>query len=346
MKYIKVASILPNNNTAERIQELLRFDAAAHDMEFIYDDENPDYVLVTNLVYDRKDLFNKLKYYLKKDCILIYFSGECATPDLNVYDYAIAFDRYLQNGDRIARLSTCRFYSVSLFPEYMEMEINRQMLSQKMKFCNFMYSHAYSTRDELFYKICEYKKVDSTGKHLNNTGAKDTRYNADWRRLSIEDRMPYKFSIAAENASFPGYVSEKLLSCLEAHTVPIYWGDPTIGEELNTKAFINCHEYNSFDEVLERVKEIDSNDELFMSILKEPWQTEEQKKNSEELNRKYDEWILKIFTQSKEEAKRRPIGTYPEMYRRWYTQRYKRTIKEYIRQLGVRVLYLLNIRKV
>lgn len=346
MRRIKIASVLPNENNVERIQGVLKFDASLYDIELVYDEENPDYVLTTNHIYTDKRLFNKLKKYLLKDCILIYFTYECATPDMNMFDYAIAFDRHLQYDDRIARLSTCRFYSVSLFPEYMDMKITPELLSKKTEFCNFMYSHAYSTRDELFHKICEYKKVDSIGKHLNNTGAKNTRYVADWRKLSIEDRIPYKFSIAAENASHHGYVSEKILSCLEAHTIPIYWGDPTIGEEFNTKAFINCHEYNSFDEVLERVKEIDNNDDLFASILKEPWQTEEQKKATRELDEKYDKWILNIFSQSKEEARRRPIGTYPDMYRRWFIKRYKRTLKQHIKELGLKIIYLLKIRKV
>ena len=61
MKQIRIASILPNNNTVERIQELLRFDASKHNMQFVYDEENPDYLLVTNLIYDRKNLFNKFK---------------------------------------------------------------------------------------------------------------------------------------------------------------------------------------------------------------------------------------------------------------------------------------------
>ena len=345
MKEIRIASILPINNTVERIEELLRFDAKAHNMKFVYDEINPDYVFVTNLVYDRKELFKRLKKYMKQDCILIYFSGECATPDMNIFDYAIAFDRHLQYGDRIARMSTCRFYAVSIFPEYVNMEITSEFVSTKTKFCQFMYSHSYSTRDQLFKAICNYKKVDSTGRHLNNTGTKNTRYDIDWRRLSIEDRLPYKFTIAAENACFPGYVSEKLLSCLEAHTVPIYWGDPTIKEEFNTKAFIDCSEYESFEQVLEKVKEIDNDDELFTSILKQPWQTEEQKKRSEELDRSYDKWVHNIFAQSKENARRRPYGTYPDIYRLWFSQRYKRTLKGYIKQIAIRILYGLKIRK-
>ena len=344
MKILRIASVIPGINTVKDIQRILRFQEEVHNMRFVYDEVNPDYVLVSNHIYVKQGLFRKLRHYMSKRCILLYFSGECATPDLNMFDYAIAFDRNLQCGDRIARLSTIRFYSISLFPEYINMKVDKSILDNKTKFCNFMYSHTYKTRDELFFALNKYKKVESIGKHLNNTGAKNTRHNVDWRRLSIEDRFPYKFSIAAENASFPGYVSEKLLSCLEAHTIPIYWGDPSVGDEFNTKAFINCHDYNSFEEVVERVKEIDNDDVLFESILKEPWQTDEQKKRTEELDRQYDEWILHIFSQPKESAFRRPVGTHVDLYHRWFFKRFKRTIIQYIKDIGIKILYAMKIR--
>lgn len=34
----------------------------------------------------------------------------------------------------------------------------------------------------------------------------------------------YKFTIAFENQSYPGYVTEKIADALMAGTVPIYWG--------------------------------------------------------------------------------------------------------------------------
>lgn len=141
-----------------------------------------------------------------------------------------------------------------------------------------MYSNAnaHPNRDRLFYVISEYKRIDAIGSHLNNTGAKSTRYDSDWRRGSIELRKPYKFSITSENATFDGYVSEKLISCLQAGTVAIYWGDPTVGEYFNTKAFINCHEYKDFDAVVERIREIDQDDDLWLKIATTPWQTDEQ----------------------------------------------------------------------
>ena len=76
MRRIKIASVLLNENNVERIQGVLKFDASLYDIELVYDEENPDYVLTTNHIYTDKRLFNKLKKYLLKDCILIYFTYE------------------------------------------------------------------------------------------------------------------------------------------------------------------------------------------------------------------------------------------------------------------------------
>lgn len=224
MKIIKVATLFYTDNSVEHFKRTLRFNPEDYGMTFVYEEENPDFVIVTNYIYESKKIFQKFLNYYNKNVVLIYFAGECTSPDLNIFDYAIVFDRFLQNNDRVARLSTCSFYSVSLFDEYIDSEITQEILESKVNFCNFMYSHSYIYRDQLFAKISQYKKVDSIGKHLNNTGTLNTRHSKDWRKLSIEERLSYKFSIAAENAQFSGYTSEKILSCFQAHTIPIYWG--------------------------------------------------------------------------------------------------------------------------
>lgn len=191
----------------------------------------PDYVIATEHIYLNKQYYKEYLKYVSQGAIIIFITGESLTPDMNICDYAICFDRHLKLDDRIGRKPTLYFFTQSLFDEYINLPVTDQLIAQKTKFCNFMYSHPYVTRDKLFHKVCEYKKVDSIGRHLNNTGIKSTRFVKGWQHLSIELRMPYKFSIAAENASLNGYTSEKLISCLEAKTVPIYWGDPTVGEE-------------------------------------------------------------------------------------------------------------------
>ena len=44
-------------------------------------------------------------------------------------------------------------------------------------------------------------------------------------------KKPYKFSIAFENAWYPGYTSEKIVTSMLAGTIPIYWGNPDISRE-------------------------------------------------------------------------------------------------------------------
>lgn len=48
----------------------------------------------------------------------------------------------------------------------------------------------------------------------------------------------YMFSFAHENASYPGYFTEKILDCFATGTIPIYWGDPEIGKKFNTDGII------------------------------------------------------------------------------------------------------------
>lgn len=88
-----------------------------------------------------------------------------------------------------------------------------------------------------------YKKVDSLGAFLNNTGFHDGVGCSfeEKVRNSIFLKARYKFTIAFENEISRGYTTEKVFMALEAHSIPIYWGNPEIGEIVNEKAIINCH---------------------------------------------------------------------------------------------------------
>jgi len=108
----------------------------------------------------------------------------------------------------------------------------------------------------------KYKKVDSGGKLLNNIG-----YLVDDKVAFLRQ---YKFTIAFENSCYPGYTTEKILHAFIADSIPIYWGNPLISRDFSPKSFINCHDYNSFDEVIERVIEVDTNNDLYIEYLTEP----------------------------------------------------------------------------
>lgn len=70
---------------------------------------------------------------------------------------------------------------------------------------------------------------------------------------------------------YPGFTSEKLSHGFEFYSVPIYLGDPLVGKIYNSKAFVNCADFNNdFSAVVERVREIDENDNLYIDMLCQP----------------------------------------------------------------------------
>jgi hypothetical protein len=60
-----------------------------------------------------------------------------------------------------------------------------------------------------------------------------------------EGLIDYCFSFAIENCIVPGYFSEKILDCFLTGTVPIYYGDPSIGDIFDTRGIIFLR--NDFD---------------------------------------------------------------------------------------------------
>ena len=58
---------------------------------------------------------------------------------------------------------------------------------------------------------------------------------------------PYYFSVAVENARYPNYFTEKVTDCFASKTVPIYWGNPQIGNTFNPKGILGFHEIRRED---------------------------------------------------------------------------------------------------
>jgi tetratricopeptide (TPR) repeat protein len=142
-----------------------------------------------------------------------------------------------------------------------------EIISRKTKFCCFVYSNKKAVRRiNFFRKLNQYKKVDSGGKVMNNMG-----FFAPTGRQFIQFLSEYKFVIAFENSSTPGYTTEKIFWPLQARTIPIYWGNPWIGREFNPASFINCHDYARDEEVIARVIELDNNEELYRKVLARPY---------------------------------------------------------------------------
>ncbi len=252
----------------------------------VVESENPDFLFYSVFGYE----------HLKYDCVRIFWTGENIQPDFNLCDYAIGFG-HITFEDRYRRIPLYFFYEQDYEKAMKKHLISETEISAKHGFCNFVYSNqnASPERAQFFNLLSEYKQVDSGGRYMNNIGGPV----AD----KYEFQKGYKFSIAFENSSMSGYTTEKILQAFSAGTIPIYWGDPNVGKTFNEKAFINCHNYKSFEEVVERVKQIDADDALLREYLSEPMVKEGQ--FPENPLSEYEEFIVTICSQTPDKAMRR-----------------------------------------
>lgn len=235
--------------------------------------------------------------HLDYDCVRIFWTGENIQPDFNVCDYAIGFG-HIQFEDRYQRIPLYYFYDLDYQRAIHKHLVSPKEIYTRDKFCNFLYSNASASieRENFFNLLSKYKKIDSGGKFLNNMDGKLIEDKYEFQRH-------YKFSIAFENSSTSGYTTEKILQAFAAGTIPIYWGNPRIADDFCSDSFINCHEYGDFEEVIEKIKEIDNDDELFAHYIQTPIGTKD--KFPEDPLRQYENYLTHICSQPKENAYRR-----------------------------------------
>lgn len=117
------------------------------------------------------------------------------------------------------------------------------VLRAKIRFCAFLFSRPTPYREAFFDALARYKPIDAPGRSRNNMPSIDPMPGQiDWD-AKRDFLRHYKFVVAFENSSAPGYNTEKLTHAIEADTLPIYWGDPQIGRSFNTARFINAHDF-------------------------------------------------------------------------------------------------------
>lgn len=193
-------------------------------------------------------------------CVRIFYTGENVRANMKECDYSFGFEYPVS--DRQYRLPLYRLY----FDQYRLFGVDREaeaFTKGPRRFCNFVYSNPNCPqRNDMFHRLSKYKPVDAGGKLFNSIGGPV--------RDKLEFQRGYKFTIAFENESALGYTTEKLLHALVSGTVPIYWGNPKAALDFNPQAFVNCHDFKSFDDVVQRVIEIDSDDSLYRSYLAQP----------------------------------------------------------------------------
>ena len=259
--------------------------------------EEPDYLICS--------CFGE-KHHKYRDAVKIYFVGENIVPDFNLYDYAMGF-HYLDFEDRYMRLPL-----YALYDQVIDKAVNKHTHSDEYYlnrgFCSCVISNpdGAPTRDQVLTALNEIDEVASGGRYRNNVGGpvKD----------KLEFTEKYRFALAIENSSQPGYTTEKILEAFAAGAVPIYWGSSRIKEEFNPDSFICVSDYEDMEALKKRIIEIRDNDEEYLRIVKTPIIADDSKA-ADYFSEEYIRAFLKpIFACDKEKAYRRNMVYYGKKY--------------------------------
>ena len=146
-------------------------------------------------------------------------------------------------------------------------------LSRKKKFCAFIVSNPTNPlRGLAFDWLNEYKPVDSAGRYKNTVGPQLAAGagGGGGELLKHEFLKDYKFCIAYENASSPGYITEKFLHAKAAGCIPIYWGDPKAERDMPMAGGIDARNVRTKEELISLVRAVDESDSEWLKRYSVP----------------------------------------------------------------------------
>lgn len=219
-------------------------------------DENPELLFYS--------CYNKT--YLNHSCTRVFYTAENQRPDFTACDFAFSFD-YNKRKNHFRLPLYSMYVDLHNMKPKIEATLSRaealKRWKSKSKFCCMVVSNANATKRLDFFKaLSKVKQVDSGGGTLNNVGGKVPN--------KMEFIKDYKFVIAFENSQYDGYTTEKILEPIYADCIPIYWGNKLVDKDFNPKRFINYNNFTSEEELIDKLLEIEQNEELAISMLMQP----------------------------------------------------------------------------
>lgn len=260
--------------------------ALSHSFDLQFDPINPDIVLTGD------DLNPQLKQYPNSK--IIYYTGEpflswSGSIDRNIIDKALTFFNF--DDPFFGRVPLILHYNYEYYKNgYIEdyeylLKKSRDNTIIPDKFCSFVArGNGYTScpRKYFFDKLSQYKFINSHGSYLNNSpqipmGDIQKFENSLFKVKCLSN---YKFNLCFENSygcvkspndetyvNDSGLLSEKIYEALLSNTIPIYWGNKDISNDINSNCFINYYDYSCFDSMIEKIIEIDNNNNLYLEYV-------------------------------------------------------------------------------
>jgi len=246
------------------------------------EEENPD-VLFFSVDYE-----NTQERYKYKDCLKVFYTGENLSPNFQECDIAFSFQRsndpknyrlplwalHLNWFERpyIGQRDQAYLHSLQAFLGNGNHQRSRPLdrWQDSGVFCSFVASQPKGQRVSFVPKLNNsYKIVQCGGPLYNNIGETIQGRGDQVHKIDFLDQ--FKFNIAFENCSSEGYITEKIIHAMFANSIPVYWGDPTAHLDFNKHSFLSLHDFENHEELIEKIKEIDQDDNKYQDMLAEPW---------------------------------------------------------------------------
>ncbi|MCR4661104.1 MAG: hypothetical protein K5765_03760 [Clostridia bacterium] len=205
--------------------------------------------------------------------IKVLFISEVLSPDFLFFDYCFCFEPYNFNG------RNCFYpefvYSMEYFGTALSQKTFAQckeIIKEKTIFCEMIYNHdgIDVSRKKYFDLLNSYKKVESAGTFLNNQPNNETVSCLNGNKSKINYQNKCKFSICIQSIKKDWFINEKIVHSLYANEIPIVYATEDIKKIFNPKRFIFIEDYDTDEELLNRIVKIDNDDRLFCEIISEP----------------------------------------------------------------------------
>jgi alpha(1,3/1,4) fucosyltransferase len=215
-----------------------------------------------------------------KNAKYIYFSSEPFYPDkeeMKLYNFGMS--GFHKNDKTHFRFPLYLYYIYEYkkrnFIDFDFFDNKREVnLSIKPKFCVFIAGSFKGYRAEFVERLMKYKRVDISYGHYKNISVPGEGGSIIGSMNKINFIRRYKFVIGFENVSIKdgmtGHTTEKLIEPMIATSLPLYWGNYRIKEDFNTKTFLNIHDFESEEKFIEKIIEVDNNDNLYKQYFIEP----------------------------------------------------------------------------
>lgn len=236
--------------------------------------DDPDY-LICGVLYGGwwyEGLYHQ--YILQSGKVRILIDGENLVPDYNLVDYSICqypieyYDRNCYFPCGIEAFTNRRTFFRELQDK--KRDYPDEILKTKEYFASFIASHdsEYNIRGDFFKALNQRKRVESVGSYLNNM---PDGLTVDWLDGSKETFLKKcKFTLCFESTKHEGFITEKIVEAFYSDTIPIYYGSDNIKDIFNPNAFINISDYPDYDAAIDKILEIENDDQLYLGMLRQP----------------------------------------------------------------------------